>query len=249
MADYAPVDLLAAEQVAFELNGRRVTAPAGTMLVDAAFAHGVEVPIFCYEPRLGPADRGVPDVPGRGGGHARASRRPAARPCSPTWWCAPTPRRRWTARTGCWSSCSRTTRSTARSATRAASARSRTARSASAPGARRFVEPKRHFPKPLDLSSLIALDRERCISCFRCVRFSQDVAEDGALDHGGPRRRQRDRHLHRRPVRGPLHRQRHRPLPGRARSRASPTASSRGPGTSRTPRRSAATAPWAATRS
>ena len=45
----------------------------------------------------------------------------------------------------------------------------------------RFVETKRHFPKPLDLSSLIALDRERCISCFRCVRFSQDVAEDGAL--------------------------------------------------------------------
>ena len=53
MADYAPVDLLAADQVAFELNGRRVSAPAGTMLVDAAFAHGVEVPIFCYEPRLG----------------------------------------------------------------------------------------------------------------------------------------------------------------------------------------------------
>ena len=49
------------------------------------------------------------------------------------------------------------------------------------PGRTRFVEPKRHFPKPLDLSSLIALDRERCISCWRCVRFSQDVAEDGNL--------------------------------------------------------------------
>ncbi len=49
------------------------------------------------------------------------------------------------------------------------------------PGRTRFVETKRHFPKPLDLSSLITLDRERCISCFRCVRFSQDVAEDGAL--------------------------------------------------------------------
>ncbi|MEQ8912629.1 MAG: 2Fe-2S iron-sulfur cluster-binding protein, partial [Pseudomonadales bacterium] len=45
----------------------------------------------------------------------------------------------------------------------------------------RFIEPKRHFPKPLDLSTRVALDRERCISCFRCVRFSQDVAEDGQL--------------------------------------------------------------------
>ena len=49
------------------------------------------------------------------------------------------------------------------------------------PGRTRFVETKRHFPKPLDLSSLIALDRERCISCYRCVRFSQDVAEDKPL--------------------------------------------------------------------
>ena len=54
MADYAPVDLTAEGQVEFELNGRRVTAPAGTMLVDAAHAHGIEVPVFCYEPRLGP---------------------------------------------------------------------------------------------------------------------------------------------------------------------------------------------------
>ena len=53
MADYAPVDLTAEGQVEFELNGTRVSAPAGTMLADAAFAHGVEVPIFCYEPRLG----------------------------------------------------------------------------------------------------------------------------------------------------------------------------------------------------
>ena len=44
MADYAPVDLTAEGQVEFELNGRRVTAPAGTMLVDAAFAQAEDVP-------------------------------------------------------------------------------------------------------------------------------------------------------------------------------------------------------------
>ena len=54
MADYAPVDLTAEGQVEFELNGRRVTAPAGTMLVDAAFAHGV--PVVTTEPPDGAED-------------------------------------------------------------------------------------------------------------------------------------------------------------------------------------------------
>ncbi|HEY6527015.1 MAG TPA: molybdopterin-dependent oxidoreductase, partial [Solirubrobacteraceae bacterium] len=48
-------------------------------------------------------------------------------------------------------------------------------------GRSRFIEPKRHFEKPLALSPLIAIDRERCILCYRCVRFSQEVAEDYQL--------------------------------------------------------------------
>jgi NADH-quinone oxidoreductase subunit G len=48
-------------------------------------------------------------------------------------------------------------------------------------GISRFVEPKRHFVKPLELSPLIAIDRERCIVCYRCVRFSQEISEDNQL--------------------------------------------------------------------
>src|SRR5688572_21335408 len=57
------------------------------------------------------------------------------------------------------------------------------------PGKSRFTDPKRHFQKPLDLSPLIAIDRERCILCYRCVRFSQEVAEDEQLQllERGPR--------------------------------------------------------------
>ena len=40
--------------VTLTINGRSVDAPKGTMLVDAAKAAGIEIPIFCYEPRLGP---------------------------------------------------------------------------------------------------------------------------------------------------------------------------------------------------
>ncbi len=48
-------------------------------------------------------------------------------------------------------------------------------------GRSRFIEPKRHFKKPLELSPLIAIDRERCILCYRCVRFSQEISEDHQL--------------------------------------------------------------------
>ncbi|GIK76592.1 MAG: NADH-quinone oxidoreductase [Actinomycetes bacterium] len=48
-------------------------------------------------------------------------------------------------------------------------------------GRSRVVDPKRHFEKPLPLSPLIRIDRERCIMCYRCVRFSQEVAEDEQL--------------------------------------------------------------------
>jgi NADH-quinone oxidoreductase subunit G len=48
-------------------------------------------------------------------------------------------------------------------------------------GLSRVVEPKRHFQKPLALSPLVAIDRERCILCYRCVRFSQEVSEDWQL--------------------------------------------------------------------
>jgi NADH-quinone oxidoreductase subunit G len=48
-------------------------------------------------------------------------------------------------------------------------------------GRSRFIEPKRHFQKPLALSPLVAIDRERCILCYRCVRFSQEISEDYQL--------------------------------------------------------------------
>ena len=214
MGDYAPVNLAAPEQVAFELNGRRVSAPAGTMLVDAAYAHGVEVPVFCYEPRLGAAIG-------------------ACRMCLVEV----------EGMRGLQTACSTPVRADMVVRTNSDAARDghdgvlelllenhpldcpvcdkggecplqdRTFKFG--PPRTRFIETKRHFPKPLDLSSLIALDRERCISCFRCVRFSQEVAEDGALimeDRGAGSEigtftgDEYER---------PLHRQRHRPLPGR----------------------------------
>ena len=45
----------------------------------------------------------------------------------------------------------------------------------------RFVEPKVHKPKRVDLGPRIVLDDERCILCSRCIRFTRDVVGDDAL--------------------------------------------------------------------
>jgi NADH-quinone oxidoreductase subunit G len=47
--------------------------------------------------------------------------------------------------------------------------------------ASRFVEPKVHKPKRVDLGPRIVLDDERCILCTRCIRFAKHIAGDDAL--------------------------------------------------------------------
>src|SRR5579875_3194087 len=46
----------------------------------------------------------------------------------------------------------------------------------------RFREEKRTFPKPIAISSNVLLDRERCVLCQRCTRFSQQIAGDPFID-------------------------------------------------------------------
>ncbi len=49
------------------------------------------------------------------------------------------------------------------------------------PGESRFVEQKRNFEKPIPISDLVYLDRERCILCDRCTRFADEVAGDALI--------------------------------------------------------------------
>jgi NADH-quinone oxidoreductase subunit G len=46
----------------------------------------------------------------------------------------------------------------------------------------RFTEVKRTFPKPIRISTQVLLDRERCILCQRCTRFSKEIAGDPFID-------------------------------------------------------------------
>ena len=59
----------------FTIDGREVQAPENAMLVDAAKHGDVEIPVFCYEPKLGQPGRRLPHVPRRDRGHPEAADR------------------------------------------------------------------------------------------------------------------------------------------------------------------------------
>jgi NADH-quinone oxidoreductase subunit G len=50
------------------------------------------------------------------------------------------------------------------------------------PGQSRYIEDKRHKNKSYPLGELIVLDQERCVLCWRCIRFLDEWADDHELD-------------------------------------------------------------------
>ena len=199
--------------ITFTLDGREVEAPEGVMLVDGAKYGDVEIPIFCYEPKLGqPVGacrmclveiEGIPKLqtacstPIRDGMvvHTQTQRVHDAQRAVVEFLLINHP-------LDC-PVCDKGGECPLQDITYGWG-----------PGTSRFIEPKRHFKKPLELSPLIAIDRERCILCYRCVRYSQEVSEDYQLvlhERGAASLR---RHVRRPPVRRAVQRQHHRALPG-----------------------------------
>jgi NADH-quinone oxidoreductase subunit G len=164
------------------VDDREVHVPAGTGIVEAALAAGIEVPVFCYEPRLGPAVgacrmclcevQGMPKLQAV---------------------CTMTAQDGMVIRT-------------AQTSDKAAEGQVATLEFILVnhpldcpvcdkggecplqdltfrwgPGNTRMSFEKRTLEKPIPVSPAIALDRERCILCYRCTRFSEAVAEDGQL--------------------------------------------------------------------
>ncbi len=162
------------------IDGREVEAVQGTMLVDAAKAADVEIPYFCYEPKLGqPVGacrmclveiEGIPKLqtscstPVRDGMvvNTQVQRVKDAQNSVVEFLLVNHP-------LDC-PVCDKGGECPLQDIT-----------FGWGKGRSRVIEPKRHFVKPLALSPLIAIDRERCILCYRCVRFSQEVAEDWQL--------------------------------------------------------------------
>jgi NADH dehydrogenase/NADH:ubiquinone oxidoreductase subunit G len=172
----------APDLVTVTIDERTVQVPKGTGLVETAQAAGIEIPVFCYEPRLGPPVG-------------------ACRMCLVEVEGMPKLQ----------AGCTMTAQDgmvvhTARTSAKSAQGQSATLEFLLVnhpldcpvcdkggecplqdltfrygPGNTRMTFAKRTFEKPIPISPLIALDRERCILCYRCTRFSENVAEDGKL--------------------------------------------------------------------
>ena len=184
-----------------------------------------QIPRFCDHPLLEPVGA-CRSAWSRS--RASPSRRPRARSRSPTGMVvktqvtsevAPTRRSR-----ASWSSCSSTTRSTARSATRAASARCRTRRCRNGRGETRF-DGTSSAPSPSRSTSprRCCSTASAACSCARCTRFSEQIAGDPFIELLERGAQQQVGIYERRAVRVLLLRQHRADLPGRrAHQRAVP---------------------------
>jgi NADH-quinone oxidoreductase subunit G len=175
-------DMVTADMVTLTIDDRQVTVPKGTGLVESAAAAGIEIPVFCYEPRLGPPVG-------------------ACRMCLVEVEGLPK------LQAGCsLGAAEGMVVKTAATSEKAAEGQNATLEFILVnhpldcpvcdkggecplqdltfrygPGNTRMTFPKITLEKPIPVSPLIALDRERCILCYRCTRFSSDVAEDNQL--------------------------------------------------------------------
>jgi NADH-quinone oxidoreductase subunit G len=166
--------------ITLTIDGREIEAIEGSMLVDAAKQGDVEIPYFCYEPKLGqPVGacrmclveiEGIPKLqtscstPVKDGMvvHTQTDRVREAQNAIVEFLLINHPLDCPVCDKGGECPLQDITYGWGR-------------------GISRMIEPKRHFQKPLALSPLVAIDRERCILCYRCVRFSQEIAEDYQL--------------------------------------------------------------------
>jgi NADH-quinone oxidoreductase subunit G len=172
--------------VTVTFDGREVQVPPGTPLVVAAAQAGIEIPVFCYEPRLGPPVG-------------------ACRMCLVEVEMGGRPMPKLQA------ACTMSAADGMVVRTAATSEKAKEGQDAVleflllnhpldcpvcdkggecplqdltfryGPGKSRMTIPKRTYEKPLPISPSVIIDRERCILCYRCTRFSADVAEDGEL--------------------------------------------------------------------
>ena len=175
-------DAAAVEMVNLTIDGVEVSVPKGTLVIRAAELIGIQIPRFCDHPLLDPVGacrQCLVEVEGQ--------RKPMA---SCTITCTPDMEVR--------------TQHTSESADKAqqgvmelllinhpldcpvcdkgGECPLQNQAMSNGRAETRFDDVKRTFPKPINISSEVLLDRERCVLCARCTRFSEQIAGDPFID-------------------------------------------------------------------
>jgi NADH-quinone oxidoreductase subunit G len=168
------------DHVTLTVDGSQMQVPKGTLLWEACQSHGIDIPIFCYHTKLGPVGACrtcLVEVEGQTKGPITACSTPVAegmvvRTRSPIVE---------KAQRGILEFLLLNHPLDCPICDRAGECPLQDQTFAYGPGTSRYIEPKRHHVKPIALGPTIALDRERCVLCWRCVRFCAEVAEDKSI--------------------------------------------------------------------
>jgi NADH-quinone oxidoreductase subunit G len=178
VATEVAVEVVRRGELTISLNGVEVDAHKGELLIDAAERHGAYIPRFCYHPRMEPVGMCRMCVV-----EVDTGRGPALQP-SCMLECAdgmqvdtesPVTKK---AQDGILEFLLINHPLDCPVCDKGGECPLQDQTMAYGPGESRYVEPKRHNEKPIPISDLVLLDRERCILCDRCTRFAKDVAGD-----------------------------------------------------------------------
>ena len=173
------------EMVTFTLDGREVSAPKGEMLIAAAEQAGTFIPRFCYHPRMksvGVCRMCLVEVSGPRGSSLQPSCFVEVQPGSEVVTDSDKVKK---AQDGVLEFLLINHPLDCPVCDKGGECPLQDQTLAYGPGETRFVEEKRHFEKPIPISELVLLDRERCIQCSRCTRFADEVAGEAQIDFIG----------------------------------------------------------------
>jgi NADH-quinone oxidoreductase subunit G len=173
------------ESVSFTLDGRPTTAMKGELLIAAAERAGTYIPRFCYHPRMAPVGMCrmcLVDVEGPHGGTLTPA---CFVEVSDGMVVDTTNDRVKKAQDGVLEFLLANHPLDCPVCDKGGECPLQDQTLAYGPGESRFIEEKRHFEKPIAISDLVLLDRERCIQCARCTRFAAEVAGEAQIDFAG----------------------------------------------------------------
>ncbi len=164
--------------IPFVLNGTAVEANEGELLIEACERNGVHIPRFCYHNRMKPVGMCRMCLVEVDGGRGPALQPSCMLPVTPDMKVETESEPTKKAQDGVLEFLLANHPLDCPVCDKGGECPLQDNAYAFGAGETRFVEEKRHYEKPIPISDLVQLDRERCILCDRCTRFASEVADD-----------------------------------------------------------------------
>ncbi|MCC5953950.1 MAG: NADH-quinone oxidoreductase subunit NuoG [Acidimicrobiia bacterium] len=164
--------------VAVTIDGTEVRARKGELLIDAAERHGVYIPRFCYHERMRPVGMCRMCIVEVDTGRGPSLQPSCMLECTPDMVVDTTSEVTRKAQEGVLEFLLVNHPLDCPVCDKGGECPLQDQTMSNGPGESRYIEQKRHLEKPIPISDLVLLDRERCILCDRCTRFASEVAGD-----------------------------------------------------------------------